>query len=679
MRLSTLVMISSLMVSFSCKGRWQNQGGKLSGQLQKITVMRDQVFDLSGYADEGGGNPYNLFDENAFVDPRYDRDPAPFIPVTNCQPALHPAIYFGSGQGSRIVVDLRVPYALKEIYLYDRSHTNDSLWIYTGTMKKWKVVAAMETVTDVGQQGWKKITLDECSRFLMISFSSYETNITEMILYGTALQPLPAEKPVSDTVSFTHNPLNRFLGVNYIMEKEARWLKPFHYSRLYNFALDFDNDTARQEDQVQFNMLHYGRYDADLKKYVFDIDTLKHINQGNIWFSIRGVSQWMSIIGYTDKDRPLNRPGINSVDPASYSRHARMMWNLAAFFGSTKVDSNLLSISNVPRQSGRGSMSLWENGNEEDAWWVGPKYCSPLEYFAQSTADWDGDEGRLGNRAGIKNADPDSRLMMSGMVGLDTNRLKVYALLTENLRDDQRFPWQGGIQYHYYCNRKGRGISPEEDSLRNKLVKVRNCSRRIVPGIECFLGENGYDKGQASRQATPVLTGYNASESQGIMLLRSINATFFSGFDAYVLYWLKDSKPEDAPDTYLTSGILRQMPDGKTIAYPGWFYINTLVRRLGDYLPDSVVSEKGNVWIYRYRHQQFRDSVAYFVYMPTVGGNKELHYPLAVGNVYGNLVNGINFTDDAELGIENKLPVSGGIVRITVEEKPILILYKQMQ
>ncbi len=679
MRLSSLFMISSLMVSFSCKGRWKNQGGNLPGQLQKITVMRDQVFDLSGYADEGGGNPYNLFDENAFVDPRYDRDAAPYIPVTNCQPVLHPAIYFGAGQGSRIVVDLRAPFALKEIYLYDRSHTNDSLWIYTGSLKKWKVVAAMETVTDAGQQGWKKITLDEHSRFLMISFSSYEINITEMVLYGTSLQPQPAEKPVSDAVSFTHNPLNKFLGVNYIMEKEARWLKPFHYSRIYNFALDFDNDTTRQENRVQFNMLHYGRYDADLKKYVFDIDTLRHINQGNIWFSIRGVSQWMSSIGYTDKDRPLNRPGINSVDPASYSRHARMMWNLAAFFGNTKVDSNLLSISNVPRQSGLGSMSLWENGNEEDAWWVGSKYCSPLEYFAQSTADWDGDEARLGNRAGIKNADPDSRLMMSGMVGLDTNRLKVYALLAENLRNDQKFPWQGGIQYHYYCNRKDRGISPEEDSLRSKLVKVRNCSRRIVPGVECFLGENGYDKGQASRQATPVLTGYNASESQGIMLLRSINATFFSGFDAYVLYWLKDSKPEDAPDTYLTSGILRQMPDGKTIAYPGWFYINTLVQRLGDYLPDSVISEKGNVWIYRYRHHQFRDSVACFVYMPTVDGNKELHYPLPVGNVYGNLVRQINFTDDAELGIENTLPVSDGIVRIKVEEKPILILYKQKQ
>ncbi len=647
------------------------------GMLQKITVTRDQVFDLSGYADEGGSSPYNLFDENAYVDPRYDPGPEPFVPVTNCQPVLHPAIYFGSGVGNRIVVDLLIPYALKEIYLYDRSLTNDSLWIYTGTMKKWKSVAAMETVADAGRQGWKKITLDEHSRFLMISFSSYEINITEMVLYGTALQPVPREKPVPDTISFTQNPLKRFLGVNYIMEKEAKWLKPFHYSRLYNFALDFDNDTVHQANQVQFNMLHYGYYNAGLNKYIFDIDTLQRINQGNIWFSIRGVSQWMSNMGFSDKDRPLNQPGMNSGDPASYSRHAQMMWNLAAFFGSKKVDTALLSISNRPRQSGRGSMSLWENGNEEDAWWVGSKYCSPLEYFAQSTADWDGDEGRLGNRAGIRNADPDSRLMMSGMVGPDTNRLKVYKFLSENLRSDHEFPWQGGIQYHYYCNRKGRGISPEEDSLRGKLAKLRNCSRRVEPGVECFLGENGYDKGQASRQATPLLPGYNPAESQGIMLLRSINATFFSGFDAYILYWLTDGKPEDAPDTYLTSGILRQMPDGTTMPYPGWFYISTLVKRLGDYLPDSVVSEKGSVWIYRYRHQQFRDSVAYFVYAPTVNGTRVLHYSLSLGNVYGNIVREIIFADNSDMGNENKLIVSNGSVKVPVEEKPILILCKQ--
>jgi hypothetical protein len=110
------------------------------------------------------------------------------------------------------------------------------------------------------------------------------------------------------------------------MENEPRWLKPFHYSRLYNFAPDFDNDTNRDESRVRFNMLHYGFYSKEKGKYIFNIDTLQNINNGNIWFSIRGVSKWMSDLGFTDKDRPLNLPLMNTEDPASYSRHAEIQF-----------------------------------------------------------------------------------------------------------------------------------------------------------------------------------------------------------------------------------------------------------------------------------------------------------------------------------------------------------------
>ena len=103
-------------------------------------------------------------------------------------------------------------------------------------------------------------------------------------------------------------------------------------------------------------MLHYGYFNKEKGKYIFDIDTLQQINQGNIWFSIRGVSRWMSDLGFTDKDRPLNRPSLNSEEPASYSRHAEMMWHMAAFFGYHPVDTHLLSLSHEPRRTGRGSM-----------------------------------------------------------------------------------------------------------------------------------------------------------------------------------------------------------------------------------------------------------------------------------------------------------------------------------
>jgi hypothetical protein len=665
-----------MLMLFGCGRRFQTV--HIAGaDLEKIIVAPDQVFDLSGYAGEGGGNPASLFDENAAVDPRYENSGVGFVPVTNCQPTIHPAIYFHGSEGSRIIADLKIPYSVREIFLYDRSHEPDSCWIYTGSLNQWKMVSSFVTVSQPGAWGWKKITLEEDSRFVMIRFSSYETAITEMVLYGRPLQPIPATQNYSLHKGFTKTPLAGFLGVNYIMENEPRWLRPFHYSRLYNFALDFDNDSGRDERKTRFNMLHYGYYNREKRKYMFDIDTIQHINQGNIWFSIRGVSKWMSDLGYTDKDRPLNHPSLNSEDPSSYSRHAAMMWNMAAFFGYDPVDTNLLSISNKPLASGRGSMSLFENGNEEDATWVGNKYCSPVEYFAQSTADWDGDEGRLGRQYGIHQADNHAALMMSGLTSLDTNRVRVYGFLSQNSRTDRAFIWQGGIQYHYYAEKNGRGISPETDSMRLRLTKAADCSFRIAPGVKCFLGENGYDKSPASRQCTPLIPGYSYAQSQAIMLIRSINATFFSGFDAYILYWLRDGNPEDDPRVYLTSGILRTMPDGKTKVYPGWYYISTLVNRLGNYLPDKIIQETSDVWIYRYRQIQNPDSVAYFIYKPTVNGGKPVTYSLATGKTAGNTVLTVRFRDDTDQGKEETIQPGNGKVLLSIEEKPMLVFYKE--
>src|SRR5580765_2999695 len=239
--------------------------------IKKIVITPDQVFDLSGYAGGGGGNPFNLFDENAFVDPRNGGAGDSFAPVTNCQPVVHPAIYFGP-EGNRIVVDLKIPYLLKEIWIYDRSRTADSCQIYTGDMKNWNKVSSFISGSPSGNPAWKKIILDNQSRFVMIRFSSYETAVTEMVFYGIPLQPIPAADSVVVHKGFTRTPLSGFLGVNYIMENEPRWLKPFHYSRLYNFALDYDNDTNRDENLARFNMLHYGFYNKEKGKYIFDID-----------------------------------------------------------------------------------------------------------------------------------------------------------------------------------------------------------------------------------------------------------------------------------------------------------------------------------------------------------------------------------------------------------------------
>jgi hypothetical protein len=224
----------------------------------------------------------------------------------------------------------------------------------------------------------------------MVRFSNPQTEITEMVLYGcplgknsqalTSYPPKPARKKIT---------MKDFLGVNYVVEYEPEWIRPFHYSRLYNFTLDFDNDTVHAYPNIQYNMLHYGSWDQGRKAYHFLIDDLEQVNQGNIWFSLRGVPMWMNNKGYSDRDRPVTLQGMDPEDPMSYGRHAEMMWHLAAFFGSKQTDTHRLSISHEPRRSGLGRMSVFENGNEEDAWWIGNKYCSPLDYFAQSSADFE--------------------------------------------------------------------------------------------------------------------------------------------------------------------------------------------------------------------------------------------------------------------------------------------------
>jgi len=643
-----------------------------------ISIDREHVYDLSGYADEGDGDPFRLFDENAFVDPRTEsKFSENYIPVSNPQPKEHPQIYFSKNTGSRIVTDLRVPFRLSDVYIYDKSLSSDSVWIYTGDMKHWKLKAALETRREPGAWGWRKFSIDDSSQFVMIRFSSWESNITEMVLYGCPYKTIPLLIPPGYSgPRLPKKTMKEFVGANYVWEQEPQWIKPFHYSRLYSFALDYDNDTVHAYPNIQYNMLHYGPWDEKKRSYHFLTDDLQKENNGVLWLDLMGGSTALTKKGFGNPYFPMNEVGMDPEDPASYARHANMLWHMAAFFGKTKVDTNLLSLSHAPRQTGRGTISLFENGNETNAPWAGDQYWPPTAYFALSTADYDGDEKRLGARTGIINADPESKLMTCGMVELDTNRVRIYKFLCNQLRGDQAFVWKGGIQYHHYSNKKNQAITPEEDSLRWRLSKVRDATYRIQPGVECILGENGYDKSRFSSQAAPLIPGLTASESQGIFIMRSINAAAFSGFDAYILFWLRDPAGEDNHEKFLSCGLLG--PDGKggTKVYPGWFYISTFVNRLGNYTADSILSEKGNVWVYRYRNKSAPDSVAYFVYSPTKNGTHVKGYSLKTGNAAG-VAEEIYLSNDAVSGESIYKQYSKGEVKVDVEEKPKLILMRE--
>lgn len=655
---------------------------------QRITaIYPEYVYDLSGYADVTGPKAFALFDESNLSDPKNSY--SDFKPVTSPHPQYGSPTYFRD-YGSRIVVDLRVPYKMSEIYLYDRARNMDTVWIYTGTMMKWKLQAKFVTTGDPSMWRWRRFEVKDTTQFVMFRFRSHEADITEAALYGCALAAPPPPPPTEYAgPRLPPKMFKEFLGINGFQETPTRFMKPFYYSRLYTQMGFIDNDTVDQYPNIKYNINPHGWYSNGTNDYILYIDSMQRMGNKS-WYCYLGMPQWLFNRKYPNDNRPVTKLGQNMEDPMTYARHANMLWNMAAAYGSTPVDTSLLQFSNEHIFSGRNVLSLYENGNELDAF-TGINYCNPVEYFALSSADYDGHEGRMGARHGIKKADSASELMMAGMTRFDINRLRVLKFLCNTLRSDSQFLWKGGIQYHWYSsNGKGNspsdifesataGITPEEDSLRQKLTKARNETYRIQPGVECFLGEYGYDKSRLSKVSAPLVPGYNQSQSQGIMLVRGINAIFFSGFDRYIIYWIKDNSEENDPNIFITCGLLRQVDNYTWIPYPAWYYISTMYNHLGNYIPEKIVKESGDVWVYKYRNKVSPDSAAYFVYCPTRTGKKVDQFALTVGNVENNTVSEVSFQEQSTEGAVATLPVSGNAVKVNVTEFPKLIIVREKQ
>jgi hypothetical protein len=630
----------------------------------KITgITRDFVYDLSGSEAGGIGDAMRLFDEHC--DPKHDPS---FHPATNPLPTVGAAKFF-KGDGVRIVVDLQAQYDLKEVYWYDKALKSDSVWFYTGDMHHWTQAVAYETTGMQAGWGWKTFALHSSSRYIMIRFRSEESVLAEMVLYGNMIRKEPAT--MSTALATKQPTLREFAGTNSFSFVDTKLMQPFHDIRMYQLLSWYDTDTLNDYPANRMSL------PFPMKEYADSIQR----QGGNLWLSIRGVPAWMDKKGFNERDKPVTKVGMNASDPLSYGRHARTYWNLAAMFGKTPVDTAAIDLRDATKFSGLGAMRRFENGNEEDGWWT-DYYWTPVDYFAMSSADYDGHEGTLGDRHGIKNADSSSLLMMSGMVQLDTNRVRTLKFLCEQLRRDKKFIWDGGVQYHYYSTDSKnvaqfptKGVSPEEDRVREKLAKVKAFHNRILPGVPVILGENGYDRNQQSRQRAPLLPGYNESQSQGVMVIRALMAAFMSGFDGFNQYMMRDATEDpNATGPYATSGMVGG-PNGQTIL-PLWYYWSTTVNILGNYKPALIVSESGNVWVYKFQHATEKNSVAYYLVSPTINGTTIKNFKLTVSAAAGHPVQQIRLADKSVTGSVANSKTGNGFVEVEVGESPVILLMK---
>ena len=367
---------------------------------------------------------------------------------------------------------------------------------------------------------------------------------------------------------------------------------------------------------------------------------------------------------------------------ASYVAHGETMFQIAARWGSVKVaDGKLRLEPGQTRKSGLGTVEYFEDFNEQD----NVKGFTGDVFAAMASADYDGDQGRLGATIGVKNADPAAKLVMGGLSGAYGGGTTWLDSITTFL--DAARTWsdknRGGsfpadvLNVHYYSFGKGApaaALSPEDDGVQAKLAAVVAYRDAHLPGKPVWWTEFGYDTYASSPLHAPALGQSSAFIVQGQWLVRALLAGLAAGVERATLFELDDTctPPEKACDTqFATCGLLTH-PDSSP--KPAWYFVATFRARLATMTyTGERTSGAADVKIF-----QFVDTAhpggALVVWAPTSKATVHAGYALALPGGAASAT-AVTLADKQQNGVEKALAPSGGAVTLDVTETPTIVLY----
>ena len=255
-------------------------------------------------------------------------------------------------------------------------------------------------------------------------------------------------------------------------------------------------------------------------------------------------------------------PKGSAMAPSSYQAHADYLFQFAARYGSRKHAKEILRLRKDQQPlSGLNLIGWIENWNEPDKKWKGKEgYFNPFEFAAMCSADYAGHLGALGPHMGLKQADPQLKMAMGGLTEIDLDYLKTMKLWADEVRGS--FP-ADAINLHHYSNDAGgqhagakRGVSPEDDRLRERLLEVCSWRDQELPGVEIWLSEFGYATHPGSEQRAEIPgSGLSTEEVQARWLVRSVLEILAAGVDRAFVFNLYDPRSE-APSAFGSCGLM---------------------------------------------------------------------------------------------------------------------------
>ena len=322
-----------------------------------------------------------------------------------------------------------------------------------------------------------------------------------------------------------------------------------------------------------------------------------------------------------DEFKPV-APGADTLDPASYIKHAAYMYHYAARYGNNTFSTNHLDSIIAPMThpdetpiTGMGFVRYMENWNEQDKFWYkgangdDATYFSPEAYATMLSADYDGHLQTLGlmedpdnpgtmiSTVGIKNADSTMKVVIGGTAEANLDYFRGIVnwsnINRANAPLDKILPFDV-INLHKYSgdslifSQSTFGGSPESTRLKDTLRVFADYrdSLEMAYGIELelWLSEFGYDTyttspGEKSNVA-PAIGDNDNFEVQAQWLVRSYLELFAAGVDRAMMFDLRDEctdphNPNSYCGLFSSSGLLENIYNGfkpKT----SWYYTYTL-------------------------------------------------------------------------------------------------------
>ena len=558
-----------------------------------------------------------------------------------------------------VVVDLGAVYRVTSLWVFNETGESP-LVLSVGKPFQWKA----RNVTLNGYQQWKTFPLNAATRYLRITLTR-PTSLPEIALYGARVEqaapvPLPPPRPRTPPT------MEQFIGMNGFIDDA-----PEQMAGAGGFVREYHNwswDTESADKQVRFQPSGA----AGGKAWFFDAyySRLKALGV-TVCPAIQQNSP--AYFPGADSDAKPITNGVDSEAPASYAVHAAHLFQYAARYGSRKVPDSALKLApGQPRLSGLNTLRYIENWNEPDKTWRGRAgRFTPYELAAMCSADYDGDQGRMGKTAGVRNADPKMRLVMGGLAGLSLDYLRGMKFWADWHRNGD-FPADVLNLHHYSSDGdeqgfKTTGISPEADHLREKLAAIVAWRNSAAPKCEVWLTEFGYDTNPKSPLHAPAIGSQSAEETQANWLVRSYMALAAAGVDRAAMFMFRDVKSDDG-GVFATCGLVTEK--GAWKPKPAYFYLATLKKRLaGMSFAGEVPSNRKDALIYRFANAAGKS--AYVVWAAT---SEDRRVPGVTFSLKGKSATKIEFTAGSMTGNAAPIEVEDGKVTLEAREQPVILL-----